>query len=176
MTDERPEVVGGPVVHVYGWQWGRDEDRRPGLPWIGVFLVVFGALLIIQNALPEYRSLGNVTVLAAGLASLLVWAIRRGTVALYIGAFLTAASVPGTIEGLGITLGPGWGTLIFGIALLGIGAVRAAGHGGWGWQAVGGAALVLLGASEIAVPDVGDLVLPTLLVLLGLVLLLRGRS
>ena len=29
-------------VSYYGWRWGRDEQRRPGLPWIGIFLVVFG--------------------------------------------------------------------------------------------------------------------------------------
>jgi len=166
--------VSGPVV--YGWQWGRDEDRRPGLPWIGVFLVVFGALLIVQYSLPQYRNLGNTGVLAAGLAFLLVWLIRRGTVALYLGAFLTAAALPGTLRGLGFDIGTGWGTLFFGIALLFIALVRALRNGGWGWQAIGGAALVLLASSEIAVPDVSTLVIPALLVVLGLILLVRGRG
>ena len=160
---------------VYGWQWGRDEDRRPGLPWIGVFLVIFGLLLIIQYSLPQYRNLGNTAVLAAGLAFLLVWVIRRGTAALYFGAFLTAAALPGTLRGLGYDLGVGWGTLFFGIALLFIAVVRAARNGGWGWQAIAGAALVLLASSEIAVPDVSSLVLPALLVVLGVILLFRGR-
>jgi hypothetical protein len=163
------------AVHVYGWQWGRDEDRRPGLPWIGIFLVVFGGLLIVQNALPDYRNLGNTAVLAAGLASLLVWLIRRGTAALYLGAFLTAAALPGTLRGLGFGIGAGWGTLFFGLALLLIALVRASRNGGWGWQAIAGAALVLLASSEIAVPDVSSLVIPALLVVLGLILLLRGR-
>jgi hypothetical protein len=170
------ERVGEPgTVHVYGWQWGPDEQRRPGLPWIGIFLVVFGALLILQNSLPQYRNLGNVVVLAAGLAFLVAWAIRRGTVSLYLGAFLTAASLPGTIEGAtGTELGSGWGTLFFGIALLFVASVRAAGRGGWGWQAIGGAALVLLASTEIAIPEVANLVLPALLVVLGVLLLLRG--
>jgi hypothetical protein len=167
--------VTGPTVHVYGWQWGPDESRRPGLPWIGIFLVVFGALLIVQNALPEYRNLGNTAVLAAGLAFLLVWAMRRGTVALYLGAFLVAAALPGTASGLGFDVGPGWGTLAFGIALLFIAAVRASRNGGWGWQAVGGAALVLLASSEITIPEVSSLIFPALLVVLGLMLLVRGR-
>ncbi|MEO7664667.1 MAG: hypothetical protein ABIV26_06030, partial [Candidatus Limnocylindrales bacterium] len=163
------------AIHVYGWQWGRDEDRRPGLPWIGIFLVVFGGLLILEKALPEYRNLGNILVLAIGLATLVAWVIRRGTAALYIGAFLTAASIPGAIEGAtGTDLGPGWGTLSFGIALLAIAAVRASSRGGWGWQAMAGAALVFLASTEIAVPNVGTLVLPALLVVLGLVLLVRG--
>ncbi len=164
----------GPAIRVYGWQWGPDEQRRPGLPWIGIFLVVFGALLIVQNVLPEYRNLGNTSVLAAGLAFLLVWALRRGTAALYLGAFLTALALPGTIEGLGYALGPGWGTLFFGIALLFIALVRVSGRGGWGWQAIGGAALVLLASTEIAMPEVGSLVLPALLVVMGVLLLLRG--
>ena len=165
--------VSGPVV--YGWQWGRDEDRRPGLPWIGVFLVVFGALLIVQYSLPQYQNLGNTGVLAAGIAFLLVWALRRGTVALYLGAFLTAAAIPGTLRGLQVALGAGWGTLFFGIALLFIALVRVTRNGGWGWQAIAGAALVLLASSEIAVPEVSSLVVPGLLVVLGLILLVRGR-
>ena len=169
------DPVSGPAVRVYGWQWGPDEDRRPGLPWIGIFLVVFGGLLILQNALPEYRNLGNTAALAAGLAFLLVWAIRRGTVPLYFGAFLTAASIPGTLRGLGIALGAGWGTLFFGIALLFIALVRATRNGGWGWQAIVGAGLVLLASSEIAVPEVSSLIVPALLVVLGLILLVRGR-
>lgn len=170
----RPAPVGAPTITVYGWQWGPDESRRPGLPWIGIFLVILGGLLILENALPAYRDLGNVAVLAAGLASLLVWAVRRGSAALYFGAFLTAAALPGTLKGLGYEVGPGWGTLFFGVALLFIALVRAASRGGWGWQAIFGAALVLLASSEIAVPAVGDLILPALLVVFGILLLLRG--
>ncbi|MES2210306.1 MAG: hypothetical protein V4515_08985 [Chloroflexota bacterium] len=177
MDEERgPSTpISGPAVHAYGWQWGPDDTRRPGLPWIGVFLVVFGALLIVQNVLPEYQNLGNTSVLAAGLAFLLVWALRRGTVALYLGAFLTAAAVPGTLRGLGLALGAGWGTLFFGVALLFIALVRATRNGGWGWQAIVGAGLVLLASSEIAVPEVSSLVVPALLVTFGVILLFRGR-
>ncbi len=169
-----PVPAGGPTVRAYGWQWGSEESRRPRLSWIGVFLVVFGALLILENSLPEYRDLGNIAVLAAGVASLIAWVVSRSTVALYFGAFLTAAALPGTLNGLGLALGSGWGTLFFGIALLFIALVRAASRGGWGWQAIAGAALVLLASSEIAVPDVANLVVPVLLVVLGILLLVRG--
>ena len=176
MDEDRSSTpVSGPVVRTYEWQWGPDEQRRPGLPWIGIFLVAFGLLLIVQNALPDYRNLGNVVMLAAGIASLAAWAIRRSTVALYFGAFLTAATLPGAFEGAtGTDLGPGWGTLAFGIALLFIALVRSASRGGWGWQALAGAALVLLASTEIAVPAVGQLALPALLVVLGVLLLFRG--
>ena len=163
-------------VRSYGWQWGRDEDRQPELPWIGIFLVVLGGLLLLDRALPEYVALGNVVVLAAGLAFLLLWMVRRGTFSLYAGAFLTAASIPGLLEGLGIFVGEGFGTLCYGLAFLFIAAVRLSRGGGIGWQALIGVLLAALGASELALPDAASLVLPALLVVLGIILLTRGRE
>jgi hypothetical protein len=163
-------------VRSYGWQWGRDEDRQPELPWIGIFLVVLGGLLLLDRALPEYVTLGNVVVLAAGLAFLLLWTVRRGTFPLYAGAFLTAASIPGLLEGLGIVVGEGFGTLCYGLAFLFIAGVRMSRGGGIGWQALIGALLAALGASELALPDAASLVLPALLVVLGIILVTRGRE
>ncbi len=164
------------VVRVDSTPWGPDDRRRPGLPWIGVFLIVFGALLLLEKSFPEIRNLGNITVLAAGLASLVVWLIRRSSVALYAGAFLTALAMPGTLKGLGLAIGPGFGTLSFGIALLFIAAVRAARGGGWGWQAFWGSILALLGASQVVVGSAVDLLLPALLVVLGVLLIARNRT
>jgi len=165
----------GPV-RIYGWSWGPDEGRRPGLPWVGVFLIVFGALLLIERALPDYRRLGDVAVLAAGLASLAVWLLRRGTIALYAGAFLTALALPGTIEALGQPLGPGWGMLFFGLAFLFVAAVRAWRSGGVGWQALYGAILVVIAGSEIVQPDLAGIAWPLVLVAIGLLLLVRGTG
>jgi hypothetical protein len=174
MSDRR--VTHGPTVRAWAWSWGPDEERRPGLPWIGIFLVVFGVLLLLENALPTYRRLGDVAVLAAGLASLVVWLMRRSTIALYAGAFLTAAALPGTIEALGLELGPGWGMVWVGLALLFVAAVRLAQHGGLGWQARYGAILAGLALFEIVAPAVGDIGLPLIIVAIGVVLLLRGRQ
>jgi hypothetical protein len=175
--DDRRLPTEPEVVRVYGWRWGPDEARRPGLPWIGIFLVVFGALLLLQQMLPQYSRIGNVALLAAGLASLVVWVLRRGTIALYAGAFLTALAMPGTIEGLqGHDLGPGWGTLFFGLAFLFIAAVRAWRNGGVGWQAFYGTILVLIGGSQIAKPDLAAVAWPILLVAVGAVLLVRGTQ
>jgi len=174
MSDRR--VTHGPTVRTWAWSWGPDEERRPGLPWIGIFLVVFGVLLLLENALPSYRRLGDVAVLAAGLASLVVWLMRRSTIALYAGAFLTAAALPGTIEALGLELGPGWGMLCFGLAFLFVAAVRWAQQGGLGWQALYGAILAGLALFEIVAPAVGDIGLPLIIVAIGVVLLLRGRQ
>jgi hypothetical protein len=166
-----------PVVRVYDWRWGDDEKRRPGLPWIGIFLVLFGLILLVEQALPEYRRLGDVALLAAGLASLVAWVLRRGTIALYAGAFLTALAMPGTIEGLqGNELGPGWGTLFFGLAFMLVAAVRLWRGGGVGWQAFYGGILLLIGGSQVAKPELAAIAWPLLLVVIGALLLLRGRG
>ena len=163
-------------VRTYGWQWGRDEDRQPELPWVGVFLVVLGGLLLLDRALPEYVSIGNVIVLAAGLAFLLLWVLRRGTFLLYAGAFLTAAAVPNLVESLLARELDGLGTLSYGVAFLFIAAVRMSRGGGIGWQALIGALLAALGISQLALPGAASLVLPALLVVLGIILLTRGRE
>lgn len=175
MTD-RPQPEGS-VVRVYDWRWGDDEQRRPGLPWIGIFLVVFGVILLLEQALPEYSGLGNVALLAAGIASLVAWVLRRGTIALYAGAFLTALALPGTIEGLqGRDLGPGWGTLFFGFAFLFVALVRLWRGGGVGWQVFYGGILVLIGGSQIAKPDLAAIAWPILLLVVGGLLLIRGTG
>jgi hypothetical protein len=174
MEDDRyPASQGG--VRYYGWRWGPDEERRPGLPWIGIFLVVFGGLLLIQQTVPESQGSSSLIVLAAGIASLIVWGIRRGTIALYAGAFLTALALPGAYEGLTRTdIGPGWGTVAFGLAFLFVALIRASRGGGWGWQAFWGGILVLVGGSQVAKPDIADLVWPLLIVIVGLVVLTGG--
>jgi hypothetical protein len=176
MPDERP-MPAEPTIRTYGWRWGPDEQRRPGLPWIGIFLVVFGLALLVERALPDYRRLGDVALLAGGLASLVAWVLRRGTIALYAGAFLTALALPGSIEGLtGQDLGPGWGTLFFGLAFLLVALVRLWRGGGYGWQVLYGGVLVLIGGSEIVKPDLAVILWPLILVALGLFLLVRGTG
>jgi hypothetical protein len=137
---------------------------------------VYGALLLVTRLAPQFVIGSNLLVLAAGLAFLIAWLIRRGTFALYAGAFLTASAVPGLFAGLNYDLGQGFGTVCYGVAFLFIGLVRASRGGGVGWQALIGVLLVALGGSELALPDAASLVLPILLVALGLILLMRGRA
>ena len=166
----------GPI-RSYSWEWGREEDRRPQLPWIGVFLVIFGALLLLDRFVPQYWVAGNLLVLAAGLAFLVLWLLRRGTFPLYAGTFLVASAVPGLYEGFTNTQAPdGMGTLAFGVAFLLIALVRASRGGGVGWQAAIGVILVALGGSQLALPDLANVILPLLLVAIGFVLLTRDRS
>lgn len=157
----------------YGWGWG-DGERRSGLPWIGVFLVVFGGLILLERMVPQFRFAGSAFVIAIGVVFLVRWAIERRMAFLYAGAIITALAVPGALQGFGVPPSEGLGTLCLGIAFLFIGLVRWQGGGGIGWQTWLGAILTVLGATRIAVPQIGDLFLPALLIALGALLVFRG--
>ena len=165
-----PGAGGG---RVYAWEWGPDQARRPGLPWIGVFLLVFGGLLLARQLFPEARSLGSLLTLAVGVAFLIKWAVDRGTGSLYAGAIITALAVPGVFTDAGLDL-DGLGTFCFGVAFLFIAAVRAASGGGIGWQAWFGGLLALLGGVNLVSPQVGGLIVPLVLVTLGVMFVFGG--
>ena len=183
--DDRPDPVTrlGPASggrppdegrgRIYAWEWGPGQARRPSLPWIGIFLLVFGGLLLVQQLYPEARSFGSLLVLAIGLAFLIRWAMSRGTGSLYAGAIITALAVPGALTSAGFDQ-EGLGTFCFGIAFLFIAAVRFGSGGGIGWQAWFGGLLALLGGVNLVTPGVGGLIVPLALVGLGLVLVFGG--
>ena len=164
---------GGPGMHFYRWEWGPDDARRPGLPWIGIFLLVFGGLLLIQQVSPQFKSVGSVIVLAIGLAFLVKWAIDRGTGSLYAGAIITALAVPGLLNAAGVEAN-GLGTFSLGVAFLFIATVRAVSGGGPGWQLWFGGLLALVGGANIAGASFAGLLLPIFLVAIGLLLIVRG--
>ena len=185
MDDDRGEPVtrlgpdsggrapGEPATHVYHWEWGPGDAARPGLPWIGIFLLVFGGLLLLQQAFPRFEALGSLVVLAIGVAFLIKWAIDRGTGSLYAGAIITALAIPGLLNAAGIDRN-GLSTFSFGVAFLFIAAVRAFSGGGWGWQLWLGGLLALVGAVNIAGASFAGYLLPIGLVVLGLILIARG--
>ena len=173
--DSGGRLPGEGPVRVYQWEWGPDDTRRPGLPWIGIFLLVFGGLLLIQQVYPQSQPLGSVVVLAIGIAFLIKWAIDRGTGSLYAGAIITALAAPGVLNAAGVDV-DGLGTFCFGLAFLFIGAVRAFSGGGIGWQLWFGGLLALIGGVNMASPDIGGLILPMLIIGLGAVLLIGSLS
>lgn len=173
--DSGGRIPGGPDIRAYRWEWGPDDARRPGLPWIGIFLLVFGGLLLIQQIVPQFQALGSIAVLAIGIAFLVKWALDRGTGSLYAGAIITALAVPGLLNSAGIEAN-GLSTFSFGIAFLFIAVVRLASGGGVGWQLWFGGLLALLGGVSIANASLGGLIVPIVLVGLGAVLILRGSA
>ena len=164
---------GADDVRVYTWEWGPDQARRPTLPWIGVFLLVFGGLLLLQQLYPQFQAAGSVLVLAIGLAFLIKWALDRGTGSLYAGALITALAVPGLLNGLGVTT-DGLSTFSFGVAFLFVALVRAFNGGGIGWQAWLGGLLTIVGAAEITGATPGGWILPIVLVAIGIVLIVQS--
>ena len=172
--DSGGQRPGEGTVRVYSWEWGPEGSRRPGLPWVGIFLLVFGALLLIQQLVPEAQALGSLLVLAIGLAFLVKWLIDRGTGSLYAGAIITALAAPGLVEELANRPIDGLGTLCLGLAFLFLAAIRSVGGGGIGWQAWFGGLLALVGLVGMATPGIGELLVPAVLVLIGVLLIARG--
>jgi hypothetical protein len=170
-TGER--TGGTSTPRAYTWEWGPDKARRPGMPWIGVFLLVFGGLLLLQQLYPEAQSVGSVLVLAIGLAFLIRWAMTRGTGSLYAGAIITALAVPSALTNAGLGR-EGVGTLALGLAFLFIALIRTMSGGGVGWQAWFGGLLAVIGGVNIVQPQVGGLVVPVALVVLGVLLVGGG--
>ena len=92
MTDERPPALRGEVqepgrgsrpgafrFQARTWTWD-DRDIRRGLPWIGVFLVVFGGILLLGQAYPQAHILGSALTTAFGIALLVSWATPNAVV------------------------------------------------------------------------------------------------
>jgi hypothetical protein len=186
MTDSQPPVTrlgpdsggrapGDGNVRVYTWEWGTDDQHRPGLPWIGIFLLVFGGLLLLQQLFPQFQAVGSVIVLAIGLAFLVKWAVDRGAGSLYAGSIITALALPGLLNAAGIEAN-GLTTFFLGVAFLFIAAVRLATGGGVGWQLWFGGLLAVIGGAQIANAPLGGYILPVILVALGLLLIVRGAG
>ncbi len=184
MSERRNEPISGDVVdgggvRIYGWEWTDmgGPRGRSRLPWFGIFLLVFGGLLLLRRVYPSLETAGSLLFLAAGVAFLVSWLVNRSTTSLYLGAIITALAAPDLLAAARVVEGPGVGTLCLGLAFLFIAAVRGSTGGGWGWQAGLGAILALIGGSSIALPGFNDLVWPIALVALGGVLLARaGRA
>jgi len=182
MDERRTEPLQGEViengVRVYGWEWS-DIGGPPGrsrLPWFGIFLVVFGALLLLRALFPALETAGSLLFLAVGVAFLVSWLVNRGIASLYLGSIITALAAPDLLAAAGAIEGAGVGTLCLGVAFLFIALVRASSGGGWGWQAGLGAILAAIGASSLVMPTFSGLVWPAVLVALGVILLIRASS
>ena len=118
--------------------------RRPGLPWIGIFLLVFGGLLLAPAALPRRRARSaRCSCSRSASRSSIRWAIARGTGSLYAGAIITALAVPGALTQRRARPRGAGHAVASGIAFLFIALVRLASGGGIGWQAWFGGLLAL---------------------------------
>jgi len=175
--DARPR---GPAARAVGWSLGQAEAGRLGL-WIGVGLLAIGVYLVLEQFLPAVRILGSLGMALAGGVLLAwvatgragAWALNAGAVLAGYGAFRFAAELVGLQT-------VGWGTLGAGLGLLVLAALRVRRGRRLGWQAWVGAFFVVwggwgaLGSVIPGFPTLGDLLVPGLVVIAGLVILRRG--
>ena len=185
MAERRDEPVTGDViengsVRAYSWEWneigGPAGPNRGRLPWFGIFLVVFGALLLLRLWFPALETAGSLLFLAVGVAFLVSWLVNRGMGSLYLGSIIVALAAPDLLIAAGAPDQSGLGTLCLGVAFLFIALVRAVSGGGVGWQAGLGAILALIGLTSYAIPSFGDLFWPLIVLGLGVFVLVRATS
>ena len=172
------DVIEGGVVRAYSWEWtdAVGPRGRSRLPWFGIFLVVFGLLLLLKTVFPSLETMGSVLFLAVGVAFLVSWLVNRGIGSLYLGSIITALAAPDLLIAAGVRDQTGLGTFCLGVAFLFIALVRAVSGGGIGWQAGLGVLLAAIGASSFAIPGFGDLLWPIVLLALGVFLLVRAST
>jgi len=170
----------GAGVRAVSWGISQAEAGRLGL-WIGLALVAFGGYLVLAEFVPGISLLGSLALAIIG-AVLVGWHLagRAGAWAVHAGMVLSgfgAARLVAEVAGLPSA---GWGSLGAGLGLLVIAVVRVTRGEGIRWQAwVGGALAVfggwgVLGATIPGFPTLGDLIVPVVLVLIGVVVLRRG--
>ncbi len=177
--DARTRGAGARAVH---WSLGQAQAGRLGL-WIGVGLVAIGAYLVLEQFVPAARIVGSLGLALAG-GVLLAWVAtgRAGSWAVNLGAILAGFGglrFVAAVAGLGTG---GWGTLGAGLGLLAVAVLRVRRGSGAGWQAwVGGFFVVwggwgALGSVIPGFPSLGDLLVPGLVIVLGIVFLRRGLA
>jgi hypothetical protein len=167
-----------PNFRVYRWSsWSSDRGSFPGF---ALFLVVLGAVLLIQLMVPDL-SLWSLVVLAAGLAFGAAWLVGHVTGATMPALILTAWGLADVGHDVGFLPGGGWGTLFIGLAFL-AGWVLARYQGVQrGYALPVGVVLGLVGLAETANALAFDLslaaVVPVAMIVVGLYLLWqRGWS
>jgi hypothetical protein len=174
--DQPPKAV---RIDSWGFEPGVPGRSRT-ISLFGVFLILFGSLLV-AGQLFEVAQLGaSALFLALGIVLLLVWLRDRSDAALYVGVFVTALALSDLLTGAGVVHGSGWGTLFLGVGVLGIMLIRTRQGRSWFGPLVLGGILCLWGGGEIATStlniDADRLVGPALLVLLGIWLVSRSRG
>lgn len=171
---------GDPVVAYREWSWTSDEAGRPGLPFLGVFLLGFGALLLLQQIVPG-TSVWSWLGLLIGVSALVVYVSRRGAAGsgflLWVGVILTAIGLPSLLVSIGLLPErDGWGTLFLGVALIGLGLARRS-RPGIPLSVWLGGLLALIGLSETTlVTDLGGYIVPIAVIAIGGVIVLRAMT
>jgi hypothetical protein len=158
-------------VSYRSWSWSAGSfGGQRNLPFWGVFLVVFGLLLFLQQAVPG-TSIWSWAALAGGAAALIAGLGRRSSGLVQLGVLLAAVGLPSLLSAVGILTGPGWGTIFLGVALIGIGIAKRRDR--IAWQVWVGMILLLIGGAQRYLP-LDQLILPIAIVIVGGIIIVRA--
>jgi hypothetical protein len=163
--------------------WGFDGNwpgSRPGLPIIGIFLIILGLFLGAGQLFSQAQIGASAFFLALGLVLLIVGVRDRSDLALFAGVFVVALALSDLLHSLNAVHGSGWGPLFLGLGVMAIALIRSTAGRRWGWTLGIGVLLALWGGSDVAASYVDfptdRLVGPLLIVLLGVYIVARGRG
>ncbi len=158
--------------------WRRSPGGGRSLPLLGIFLVVIGLALLIQQ-FQLGISLTSLVVLALGIAFGAVWLLGGVRGAFVPAAFLVALALARLVVELRVVSGEGWTALFVGFGLLAIWGVGRWQRAKREWALWLGVILVLIGLAQVSLRAAGfrefGLIWPALIILIGGALLLRSR-
>jgi hypothetical protein len=166
------------VIATNSWSFeGRWGSRRGGVPTLGIFLIVFG-LLLIAGDFVSWAEYGTAAFFMAIGVVLIVAGIRdRSDLALYAGVFMAALATASFLSAAGAIEGDGWGTLFVGAGFMAASLWRPGRGVRLGWAFWLGAVLAAWGGLQVAEHNLalpaGRLVGPILIVALGLWIVTR---
>jgi hypothetical protein len=133
--------------------WGFDGNwpaSRPGIPMIGIFLIIFGLLLGAGQLFNQAAIAGSALFLALGIVLLIVGLRDHSDFALYAGVFTIALALSDLLHNTNVISGSGWGPLFLGIGIVAISGMRSVSNHRLGIGLAVGALLALWGGTDVA--------------------------
>jgi hypothetical protein len=162
------------------WKWA---TRGKGFPWLGVLLVLIGAALLIQFALPGV-GVGTLVLLAIGLAFLAGWIFGGSFFSMVPGVLLVFLALARLLEEIGLFFPrgqdvPGLTSLALAAGFIVIWLIASSRGRRWGWPLWAAGIFGLVGVVQasgwiVGIPELG-LLWPVLIILAGLALMLAAR-
>jgi hypothetical protein len=174
----QPEPA-SPEYRVWSWEYASGQ-RRPGISWLGVLLVVVGVALFI-NQINSTIDLGSLFLVGLGICFGMAWLIGGWKGATVPSLLLLSLGIQGLLSDVGQLRGPGWSAVAVAVGLLLAWLIGYAQHRRRTWALWVGLLVGLYGAARMSTevfpgaPDVGWLAAAALVVL-GIALLVRRRN
>jgi len=173
---DSPKIIGSD-----GWSFeGSWSAPRGRVPLLGVFLIVFGLLLVAGEFVP-WAAYGTAAFfLAIGVVLMAVGLRDKSDLALYLGVFMAGIAASDFLSAASVIHGDGWGTLFVGLGFMAASLLRSSVAHRIGWAFVLGAILAVWGGIQAARTELNfptdKLIGPVLIILLGVWIVSRRRT